>query len=401
MVDKHNPLSNPSNQRPTTRLVHEGQARSVYGETSEALYLTSGYVVENSAQIEARFAGEDPDGYIYARFSNPTVNILQDRAKALEGAEACRALSSGMAAVTACFLAQLSAGDHVIAAKALFGSCRYVIETLLPRWGINSSLVDGTDLNAWANAIQPNTKLFFLESPTNPVLSLVDIQAVADLAHAHNILVAVDNVFATPLYQRPLAFGADLVIYSATKHIDGQGRCLGGLILGSESIIGDQIHQYIRQTGPSMSPFNAWVMTKGFETLGLRVDQQTDNATQIAEFLAHHKKVKKLIYPGHKDHPQYDLAQKQMARGSTLVAFELQNKAEAFACADALALIRISNNLGDTKSLIAHPSTTTHYRMSEDERLELGITQGLLRLSCGIEDGDDLVADLDYALSRL
>src|SRR5437868_4964326 len=387
-----------SRYRTETRLVHAGALRSEFGETSEALFLTQGYVYESSAQAERRFKNEEP-GYQYSRFSNPTVAMFEGRMAAFEGAEAARATATGMAAVTVALLGQLKAGDHVVAAKALFGSCRYVVEDFLPRYGISSTLVDGTDLKQWKNAVRQNTRTFFLESPTNPTLEIIDIAAVAKVAHAAGATLVVDNVFATPLFQSPLALGADCVVYSATKHIDGQGRCLGGVVLGSEKFIQDNVHNLIRQTGPSISPFNAWVLLKGLETLAVRVERQTENAAAVAVALAGHDKVPRLIYPGRPDHPQAELVHRQMKAGSTLVAFEVKGgKAAAFRFQDALRLVKISNNLGDAKSLITHPATTTHQRLTPAARAELGISDGMVRLSCGLEHADDIVDDLLGAL---
>jgi O-succinylhomoserine sulfhydrylase len=401
MSKSGNPLSDPKARSPETLLVHGGTDRSGHGETSEALFLNSGYVYPTSEAAAARFRGDDP-GYIYSRFSNPTVDMLQKRMSLLEGAEASRALASGMAAVTTALMSQLRSGDHVVSARALFGSCRYVVEDFLPRWGIASTLVDGRDPENFLRAMQPNTKAVFLETPTNPTLELVDIAAVAEIAHAGGAKLIVDNVFATPLWQSPLQLGADLVVYSATKHIDGQGRSLGGLILGRQELIGADIHTFIRQTGPSMSPFNAWVLLKGLETLPLRVKQMTDSAEQIAQFLSDHPKIRRVLYPHHKAHPQVELGRRQMRRGSTLVAFEVEGgQEEAFKLSDALAVILISNNLGDAKSIITHPRTTTHQRLSEETRLESGITPGLLRLSVGLEASSDLIKDLDYGLSQV
>src|SRR5947208_9963426 len=380
--------------RPETRLVHAGTLRSEFGETSEALFLTQGYVYESSGQAERRFKNEEP-GYQYSRFANPTVAMFEARMAALEGAEAARATATGMAAVTVALLGQVKAGDHVVAAKALFGSCRYVVEDFLPRYGIASTLVDGTDLAQWKNAVRPNTKTFFLESPTNPTLEIIDIAEVAKIAHAAGATLVVDNVFETPLFQTPHALGADCVVYSATKHIDGQGRCLGGVILGSEKFIMDKIHMLIRQTGPSMSPFNAWVLLKGLETLAVRVRRQTDSAATLAVAIAGHPKISRLIYPGRPDHPQAAIVQKQMRGGSTLVAFEIKGgKRGAFRFQDALKLVRISNNLGDAKSLITHPATTTHQRLTPAQRAELGISDGLVRVSVGLEHPDDIVDDV-------
>jgi O-succinylhomoserine sulfhydrylase len=321
---------------------------------------------------------------------------------AFEGAEAARATATGMAAVTLALTGQLKSGDHVVGAKALFGSCRYIVEDYLPRFGISSTLVDGTDLDQWRDAVRPNTKTFFLETPTNPTLEIIDIAAVADIAHDAGATLVVDNVFATPLFQSPLALGADCVVYSATKHIDGQGRCLGGIILASEAFILKHVHVLLRQTGPSLSPFNAWVMLKGLETLPVRVRRQTDSAAALSAALAEHRKVTRLIYPGRADHPQAKVAQKQMRGGSTLVAFEVEGgKKAAFRFQDALKLVRISNNLGDAKSLITHPATTTHQRLTPAQRGELGISEGLLRLSVGLEHPDDIIEDVLTALEAV
>jgi O-succinylhomoserine sulfhydrylase len=391
----------PATLRTATQLVHGASMRSQFEETSEALFLTQGYLYDTMEQAEARFKGETP-GFIYSRFANPTIAMFERRMALLEGAEAGRATATGMAAVTAALMGQLKAGDHIVAARALFGSCLYVVEELLPRFGVESTLVDGADLNAWRNAMRPNTKTTFLESPTNPTLELVDIAEVAKIAHAHGATLVVDNVFATPLGQKPLQLGADCVVYSATKHIDGQGRTLGGVILASEAFIQTHIHNFLRQTGPSLSPFNAWVMLKSLETLQVRVAQQQASAVKIADFLASHPAVRKTLYPGRADHPQYALAQKQMLGGGTLVAFEVEGgKAGAFAFANRLSIIGISNNLGDAKSLITHPETTTHQRLKPEQRAALGIGSGLLRLSVGLEDAQDLIEDLDTALSGI
>lgn len=389
-----------SNCQPATRLVHGGTERSSHGETSEALYLTQGFVYDSAEAAEARFAG-DEEGYIYSRYANPTVTMFEQRMCVLEGAEAALATSSGMGAVSAALLCQLKAGDHILASRALFGSCRWVVEKLAPQFGIEATLVDGTDLQAWIDAIQPNTKVLFLESPTNPTLELVDIKAVADLAHENGAKLVVDNVFATPIYQKPLQLGADVVVYSATKHIDGQGRCLGGVVLSSAEWIEEQLFDYFRHTGPSLSPFNAWVLLKGLETLPLRVAQQSVSASRIADHLAQCSQIKRVIYPGRSDHPQAELAQKQMTAGSTLVAFELPGKQAAFNFENALEIIRISNNLGDAKSLVTHPATTTHKNLSAEDRDALGISDGMVRLSIGLEDADDLLRDIDQALSSL
>jgi O-succinylhomoserine sulfhydrylase len=387
--------------RPETRLVHAGQMRSNFGETSEALYLTQGFVYESAEQCAARFKGEE-QGFLYSRFSNPTIAMFEARMAAFEGAEAARATASGMAAVTSALIAQLKAGDHVVAAKALFGSCRWVVEDLLPRFGVASTLVDGLDLAQWRAAARPNTKTFFLETPTNPTLDVIDIAAVAEIAHAAGATLVVDNVFATPLWQSPLALGADCVVYSATKHIDGQGRCLGGIILSSEEFIQKHLHTFLRQTGPCMSPFNAWVLLKGLETLHLRVKRQTETAAAVAAALADHGKIKRLIYPGRPDHPQAETVRKQMRAGSTLVAFEIDgDQAATFRFLNALELVAITNNLGDAKSLVTHPTTTTHQRLTPEQRAELGITDGLIRFSAGLEHPDDVIEDLLAALKAV
>src|SRR5215813_190683 len=387
--------------RTETQLVHAGTMRSSFGETSEALFLTQGYVYESSASAEKRFKNEEP-GYQYSRFANPTVHMFEQRMAALEGAPAARATATGMAAVTTALMGQVRAGDHVVASKALFGSCLYVVEEHLPRYGVASTLVNGSDLDQWRNAVRPNTKTFFLETPTNPALEVIDIAAVAKIAHDAGATLVVDNVFATPLFQSPLALGADCVVYSTTKHIDGQGRCLGGVVLASEKFIMDHIHILIRQTGPSMSPFNAWVMLKGLETLPVRVRQQSQTAAKIADTLATHPKVSRVIYPGRPDHPQAAVVKKQMTGGSTLVAFEIRGgKAGAFRFQDGLRLVRISNNLGDAKSLITHPATTTHQRLSPAARAEIGVSDGMVRLSVGLEHPDDVVEDVLTALEAV
>ncbi|KQX23983.1 O-succinylhomoserine sulfhydrylase [Ensifer sp. Root423] len=389
------------NWRPATQLVHGGTTRSQHGETSEAIFLTQGFVYETSEAAEARFKGET-EGFIYARYGSPTNDMFEKRMCMLEGAEDARATASGMAAVTAAILCQLKAGDHIVAARALFGSCRWVVETLAPKYGIECTLVDGRDLANWEKAIQKNTKVFFLESPTNPTLEVIDIAGVAKLANQIGAKVVVDNVFATPLFQKPLELGAHIVVYSATKHIDGQGRCLGGVVLSDKEWINEHLHDYFRHTGPAMSPFNAWTLLKGIETLPLRVRQQTETARRVADFLAEQPQVAKVIYPGRKDHPQADIIAKQMTGGSTLVAFELKGgKDAAFALQNALEIVRISNNLGDSKSLITHPGTTTHKNLTDEAREELGISAGTVRFSAGIEDSDDVVEDFARALKSV
>lgn len=387
--------------RPATELVHGGSLRSQYGETSEAIYLTQGFVYESAEAAEARFKGET-EGYIYARYGSPTNDMFEKRMCALEGAEEARATASGMAAVTAAILCQVKAGDHIVAARALFGSCRWVVETLAPKYGIECTLVDGRYLENWEKAIRPNTKVFFLESPTNPTLEVIDIAGVAKLANQIGAKVVVDNVFATPIFQKPLELGAHVVVYSATKHIDGQGRSLGGVILSDREWVNENLQDYYRHTGPAMSPFTAWTLLKGLETLPLRVKQQTENASKIADFLADQPKVAKVIYPGRKDHPQADIVAKQMKGGSTLVAIELKGgKDAAFALQNALQIVKISNNLGDAKSLITHPATTTHKNLTDEARAELGISGGTVRLSAGIEDTDDLIEDFAQALAKV
>ena len=384
--------------RPATRLVHEGTLRSQFGETSEAIFLNSGYVYDNAEQAERRFKG-DEEGFVYSRYSNPTVDMFEKRMCALEGAEAARGTASGMAAVNASLFSFLKAGDHVVSARALFGSCRYIVEDLLPRFGVQTTLIDGRDLSAWEAAMRPNTRAVFFETPTNPVLELVDIEAVSKIAHKVGALVVVDNVFATPMLQRPIPLGVDIVVYSATKHIDGQGRCLGGVVLGTKDFIEDKLHTYLKQTGPSLSPFNAWVLLKALETLPLRVERHGASAAAIADFLAERKEVVRVFYPGRDDHPQRELAKRQMAGGGPMVAFEVKGgKREAFRFMNALQIFKITNNLGDAKSLVTHPSTTTHQRLKPEQRAELGIFDRSVRLSIGLEDVEDLKADLDQAL---
>lgn len=389
----------PSTWDVATQLVHGGTLRSQYGETSEAIFLTQGFVYTSAEQAEARFKQEDP-GYQYTRFSNPTVEMFEERLRLLEGAEVCRATATGMAAVTAGLLSFLKAGDHIVAARAMFGSCRYIVETLCPRFGIAMTLIDGRDLAEWTKALRPNTRGFFFETPANPTLDLVDIEGVTKIAKAHGIITVVDNVFATPMLQRPLAQGADVVVYSATKHIDGQGRCLGGAVLCSQKFLTDHLQDFIRQTGPSLSPFNAWVMLKSLETMPLRIAAQCATAQLVADHLATAKGVEKVLYCGRKDHPQYALAQKQMTGGGQMIAFAVKGgKDAAFRLQNALSVIKISNNLGDAKSLITHPATTTHYRIGAPARAELGIGDGMLRLSIGLESAKDLIADLDAGLA--
>ncbi len=388
----------PRGRRLQTELVRGGLARSAFDETSEGLFLTSGYVYPSPEEAEAAFTGE-LTRYQYSRYANPTVAMFEERLRLIEGAEACYATASGMAAVFAALMCQLRAGDRVVASRALFGSCHYIITELLPRYGIESVLVDGTDLEAWERALSRPTACVFIETPSNPTLEIIDMAAVAELAHAAGACFIVDNVFATPLLQRPLEFGADVVMYSATKHIDGQGRTLGGAILGSQRFVDDHLRNFLRHTGPSLSPFNAWVLVKALETLGLRVERHGKNALQLARFLEGLNGVTRVLYPGLDSHPQVALARRQMQGGSSIIAFEVEGgKERAFRLLRALELVDIANNLGDAKSLITHPATTTHQRLSAEARAELGITEGLLRISVGLEDVADVKEDLARAL---
>jgi O-succinylhomoserine sulfhydrylase len=389
-------MTNLPEYRPATTLLHGGVDRTPHGETSEAMFLTSGFVYDDAEQAEATFAGTVTH-YQYSRFGNPTVAAFERRMALLEGAEACRATATGMAAVNAAMLSHLCAGDRVVASRALFGSCHWIVSTLLPRLGITYEFVDAGDNAAWRRALSQPTKLVLLETPSNPMLEIVDMAAVCDLAHAAGAIVVVDNVFATPLLQRPLEFGADVVVYSATKHIDGQGRVLGGAVLGRKAWIEDTLQPFIRNTGPALSPFNAWTLLKGLETLTLRVEAACTRAAKIADFLAGHPQISRVWYPARKDHPQHDLAMRQMTAGGTLVTFELAGgKSAAFRFMNALRLVAISNNLGDSRSMVTHPATTTHMRIGAEERARLAITDGVVRLSVGLED----VADLEYDLAR-
>ncbi len=384
--------------RTRTRLVHDGARRSQFNETSEAIFLTQGFVYPDAESAEARFKGEDP-GFVYARYGNPTIAMFEDRIAGLEGAQAAFATASGMAAVHAAMLCQLRVGDHVVAARALFGSCHWIVETLLPRYGIAVTFVDGRDLEQWRAAMRPETRLAFFETPSNPTLEIVDIAAVADIAHAVGARVIVDNVFATPMFQRPLALGADIVVYSATKHIDGQGRVLGGVVLGPKAFVDDELAPFMKHTGPAMSPFTAWILLKGLETLPLRCAAQAESAAAVADALAGHRALARLIFPGREDHPQRALAARQMSAPGGLIALDLKGGRDAaFRALNALKLVSISNNLGDAKSLVTHPATTTHQRLSEEARAELGIGPGLIRLSVGLEDPADLIDDLTAAL---
>ncbi len=401
MLDKSTgkSLNAEENWGEATRLVRGGLERSQHGETSEALYLNSGFVYPDAETAEARFAGED-DGYVYARYGNPTVSVFEERLRLLEGAEACYGVSSGMAAVWGALACQLVAGDHIVASRALFGSCYQIVTKILPRFGITFELVDGHDLDQWRAAITAETKLVFLETPSNPTLEVIDLKSVVQLAHDAGATVVVDNIFATPVLQKPLQFGADVIVYSGTKHIDGQGRTLGGAILSTVEFKEEQLKPFLRHTGPSLSPFNAWVLLKGLETLKLRVLEQCRSALKVAEFLEGHRAVRRVIYPFLESHSQYDLCRDQMLAGGTMVTFEVRGgKTAAFDALRKLGIVDISNNLGDSKSLITHPASTTHRNIGEEARLAVGITDEMLRLSVGLEDVEDLIADLDRAMT--
>ena len=384
--------------RPATQAVRGGTARSEWGETSEAIFLTSGYAYDCAGDAAARFAGAQP-GMTYSRLQNPTVEMLEQRIALLEGAEAARCTASGMAAMTAALLCQLSAGDHLVAARTMFGSCRWLTDSLLPRFGIEVTIVDATDSAAWTRALRPNTKVFFLETPANPTLDIADLAAICGIARAHGVCSVVDNAFATSALQKPLAFGADVVAYSATKLMDGQGRVLAGAIAGSARFIDEQLLPFVRNTGPTLSAFNAWVVLKGLETLDLRVRRQSDNALQVARFLE--GRVDRILYPGLASHPQHDLAMAQMAAGGTILSCFVADRAEAHALLDALELIDISNNIGDSRSLMTHPASTTHSSLSAEVRESMGIGEGMLRLNVGLEDPADVIADLDRALAAI
>jgi O-succinylhomoserine sulfhydrylase len=391
----------PPGLRPRTVMARGGHLRSQFMETCEAVYMSSGYVYKTAEEAEAAFAN-DGSRFVYSRYANPTVAMFEERLRLLEGAEACRATASGMAAVFAALASQVKAGDRVVASRALFNSCNYILTQILPRYGAKTELVDGRDLDAWQKALKPGVTAVFCESPSNPTLELVDLQAVAELTHRAGGVLVVDNVFATPLLQRPLALGADIVVYSATKHIDGQGRSLGGAVLGSEKFVRESLMPFLRHTGPALSPFNAWLLLKGLETLDLRVERQSRSAAEIAAFLERHPKVERVLYPGLESHPQRALAARQMSGGGTLLALSTAGgKSGAFRFQNALRLIEISNNLGDGKSLVTHPATTTHHRLKPEERAALGIDDGLVRLSVGLEDPADLIADLDQALAKI
>jgi O-succinylhomoserine sulfhydrylase len=382
-----------------TQLIRGGTLRSNFGETSEAIFMNSGFCYNNAETAETRFNGEDP-GYVYSRYLNPTLKMLEDRLSLIEGAEKCCVLASGMAAVFASIMCQIKAGDHLIASKVLFGSCNHIITKILPNYGVEISLIDGTSEEEWQKAFKKNTKMVFIESPANPNLELIDIKFVADLCKKNEVIFIVDNIFATPYIQKPLELGADIVVYSTTKHMDGSGKSLGGAVLGKKEFITEILLPFHRHTGPALSPFNAWLVLKSLETFTLRVEKQCQNALKIAKFLDSHPKIKKTIYPELKSHPQYNIFKKQMSKGGSLIAFEIDGgKKNAFNFMNQLKLIDISNNLGDSKSLITHPATTTHFNMGEEGRKEVGITDDLCRLSVGLENIDDLIADIQKALN--
>ncbi len=388
------------NWRARTQAVRGGQTRTPFQETSEGLFLTSGYAYETAEEAEARFKGAE--GFTYTRYGNPTISMFEARVAALEGAPVARATASGMAAVSAVFLSALRQGDHVVAARAMFGACRYVVEEVLQRFGISHTLVDGHDTQQWQGALKPETRMLFLETPANPTLALVDLKAVAAIAARAGVRLVVDNAFASPVLQQPMRFGADIVIHSSTKYIDGQGRCLGGVILCREDFLKDHLQIFLRNTGPSMSPFNAWVHLKSLETLDLRMAAHCANAAEVADFLAAQPRIPRVLYPFRADHPQHALARAQMSGGGGVVTFEIDGgKAEAFRFVNALRLIDISNNLGDAKSLITHPATTTHQRLTPEARAALGIRDGMLRLSVGLEDPADLCEDITQALAKI
>jgi O-succinylhomoserine sulfhydrylase len=390
-----------STWRPQTVQTRGGMLRSQFMETCEAVYLTSGYVYETAEEAEAAFAN-DGSRFVYSRYANPTVAMFEERLRLIEGAEACRATASGMAAVFAALACHVKAGDRVVASRALFGSCLYILQQILPRWGVETVLVDGRDLDQWRAALKPGVKAVFVESPSNPTLEIIDLAAVAELTHAAGGMLIVDNVFATPLLQRPLALGADVVVYSTTKHIDGQGRSLGGAVLGSEAFVKDHLAPFLRHTGPAISPFNAWLLVKGLETLDLRLERQCRSAAEIARFLERHPRVERALYPALESHPQHAQAMKQMKAGGTVVSFTIKGgKAEAFRFLDALRLVVISNNLGDSKSIVTHPATTTHQRVPAEQRRTMGISDAMVRLSVGLEDVADLIGDLGQALSAV
>lgn len=385
---------------PGTKAIRGGLTRSEHGETAEALYLTQSFVYTSAENANARFAGDDP-GFVYSRYANPTVKMFEDRLALIEGADACRTAASGMAAIFTALSGLVRAGDHILASRALFGSCRWLLTEYFPRFGVETTTVDGPDLSQWEAAIRSNTRAVLIESPANPLLEMVDVEAICDLAHAVGAKVVVDNVFATPVFQQPLKLGADIVVYSATKHIDGQGRVLGGAILGAHALLEESYRDILRHTGPALSPFNAWVLLKGLETMELRVRRQSETAAFLADVLAASPKIEKTRYPLRADHPQHELAKRQMSGGSNLVAFDFGSQEKAFRFLNGLRLIDISNNLGDSKSMAVHPPTTTHRAMNEADRLQIGLTEGWVRLSVGLEDAADLVRDIERALDAV
>ncbi|MDD9922529.1 MAG: O-succinylhomoserine sulfhydrylase [Boseongicola sp.] len=392
----------PQDWKKRTKLVHGGIRRSQYGEVAEPIFLTQGFVYDSAEQAMQRFEDAGDDEFIYARYGNPTVRMFEERIALLEGAEDAFATASGMAAVNAALVSMLKAGDHVVSARALFGSCLYILEEILTRYGVEVTFVDGTDLDAWRAAVRPDTKVVFLETMSNPTLEVIDLKSVAEIAHDVGATVIVDNVFATPVFSQAIELGADVVVYSATKHIDGQGRVLGGVVLGTREYIRKTLEPYLKHTGGAMSPFTAWLLLKGLETLELRVRAQADGAMAIAEALQGNPKLTRVVYPGLPDHPNFEIAQEQLERGGTVIALEVDGgQAAAFRFLNALKIAVISNNLGDAKSIITHPTTTTHQRLTEEQRAELGITPGLVRLSVGIEDPDDLIADISQALDAV
>jgi O-succinylhomoserine sulfhydrylase len=387
------------NWKPATQAVRGGTARSEWGETSEAIFMTSGYAYDCAGDAAARFAGEQT-GMTYSRLQNPTVEMLEERIALLEGAEACRTMATGMAAMTAALLCQVSAGDHIVQGRAAFGSCRWLTDSLLPRFGVTTTTVDARDPQQFADAIQPNTRIFFFETPANPTMDVVDLEAVCAIARKHGIVTIVDNAFATPVLQRPMDFGADIVAYSATKMMDGQGRVLAGAVTGTADFINNTLLPFTRNTGPNLSPFNAWVVLKGLETLDLRIRRQSENALKVGAFLE--KRVPKVNFPALPSHPQHNLFNRQMNAAGPIFSFELDGgRKQAHGLLDALGLIDISNNIGDSRSLMTHPSSTTHYGVAEEKRIEMGVTEGMLRLNVGLEDADDLIADLDQALGQI
>jgi O-succinylhomoserine sulfhydrylase len=396
MTDDRN-TERPEDWDVATKLIRGGLARTPYGETAEALFLTQSFVYESAEAADARFSGEQP-GFVYSRYANPTTRMFEERLALLEGAEACRTTASGMAAVATALIGLVKAGDHIVASRALFGSCRWIIGQLLTRFGVEATFVDGPDLDAWRAAVRPNTRVMFLESPANPLLEVIDVAAVAAIAREAGARLVVDNVFATPLFQKPLELGADVVVYSATKHIDGQGRVLGGAILGAAQLLDDRYRDFLRHTGPALSPFNAWVLLKGIETLDLRVRRQSETAAGLADRIADSGQARRVFYPLRPDHPQYETARRQMSGGGNLIAFDLGSREAAFRFLDALQIVDISNNLGDAKSMATHPSTTTHRSVSEEERQAIGLTDGCVRLSVGLESLSDLWRDIGRAL---